>query len=90
MVRRLHGRRSAGQPDRRRLHSVLATQIITKLLPRLGAALQNSSVSVIMCVCAAVLALAASAFHQSTSWLVFCAVAVVVIYHFTYQRVART
>jgi hypothetical protein len=43
-----------------------------------------------MWICAAVPALAAIAFHQSTGWLVFCAVAVVVTYHFIYQRVART
>jgi UDP-N-acetylmuramyl pentapeptide phosphotransferase/UDP-N-acetylglucosamine-1-phosphate transferase len=90
IVRRLHGRRSAGEPDRRHLHSLVATQIIPKLLPRLDPTLQNSSVSVIMWMCAAVPALAAIAFHHSTGWLVFCAVAVVVIYHFIYQRVART
>jgi UDP-N-acetylmuramyl pentapeptide phosphotransferase/UDP-N-acetylglucosamine-1-phosphate transferase len=90
IVRRLHGRRSAGQPDRRHLHSLVATQIIPKLLPRLHPTLQNSSVSVIMWMCAAVPALAAIAFHHSTGWLVFCAVAVAVIYHFIYQRVART
>jgi UDP-N-acetylmuramyl pentapeptide phosphotransferase/UDP-N-acetylglucosamine-1-phosphate transferase len=90
IARRLHGRRSAGEPDRHHLHSLVSTQIIPKLLPRLHPTLQNSSVSVIMWICAAVPALAAIAFHQSTGWLVFCAVAVVVTYHFIYQRVART
>jgi UDP-N-acetylmuramyl pentapeptide phosphotransferase/UDP-N-acetylglucosamine-1-phosphate transferase len=90
IARWLHGRRSAGEPDRHHLHSLVSTQIIPKLLPRLHPTLQNSSVSVIMWICAAVPALAAIAFHQSTGWLVFCAVAVVVTYHFIYQRVART
>jgi UDP-N-acetylmuramyl pentapeptide phosphotransferase/UDP-N-acetylglucosamine-1-phosphate transferase len=90
IVRRLHLRRSAGEPDRRHLHSLVATQVIPKLLPRLHPTLQNSSVSVIMWMCAAVPALAAIAFHHSTVWLVSCAIAVVVTYHFLYQRVART
>jgi hypothetical protein len=72
------------------LHGLGATHISPKLLPRLHPTLQNSSVSVIMWTCAAVPALAAIAFHHGTGWLVFCAVAVVVIYHFIYQRVART
>lgn len=90
IVRRLHGRRSAGDPDRRHLHSLVATQIIPRLLPRLHPTLQNSAVSVIMWLCAAVPALAAIAFHHRTGWLVLCAVAFVVIYHLIYRRVART
>jgi UDP-N-acetylmuramyl pentapeptide phosphotransferase/UDP-N-acetylglucosamine-1-phosphate transferase len=90
IVRRLHSRRSAGAPDRHHLHSLVATQVIPKLLPGLDPTLQNSSVSVIMWLCAAVPALAAIAVHQSTAWLVFCAAAVVVIYHLIYQRLART
>jgi len=90
IVRRLHSRHSAGEPDRRHLHSLVATQVIPKLLPSLHPALQNSSVSVIMWLCAAVPALAAIAFHHSTGWLVLCAAAVVVTYHLIYRRVART
>jgi UDP-N-acetylmuramyl pentapeptide phosphotransferase/UDP-N-acetylglucosamine-1-phosphate transferase len=90
IVRRLHSRRSAGEPDRHHLHSLVATRVIPKLLPALHPTLQNSSVSVIMWLCAAVPALAAIAFHRSTGWLVFCAAAVAVIYHLIYQRVART
>jgi UDP-N-acetylmuramyl pentapeptide phosphotransferase/UDP-N-acetylglucosamine-1-phosphate transferase len=90
IVRRLRCRRSAGKPDRNHLHSLVATQVIPKLLPGLHPTLQNSSVSVIMWICAAVPALVAIAFHRSTGWLVFCAAAVVVIYHLIYQRLART
>jgi hypothetical protein len=90
IVRRMHAPPSAGGPHRRHLHSLVATPITPKLLPRLHPSLQNSSVSVIMGTCAAVPALAAIAFHHGTGWPVFCAVAVVVLYHFIYQRVART
>jgi UDP-N-acetylmuramyl pentapeptide phosphotransferase/UDP-N-acetylglucosamine-1-phosphate transferase len=90
IVRRLYGRHSAGEPDRRHLHSLVATQVIPKLLPELHPTLQNSSVSVIMWLCAAVPALAAIAFHHSTGGLVLCAAAVVVTYHLIYRRVART
>ena len=90
IVRRIHRHQSAGEPDRRHLHSLVATQIIPRLLPRLHPTLQNSAVSVIMWICAAVPALAAIAFHHRTSWLVICAVAFVVIYHLIYRRVART
>lgn len=90
IVRRLTRRQSAGQPDRRHLHSLVATQIVPKLLPRLHPTLQNSSVSVIMWLCAAVPALAGIAFYQRTGLLVFCAIASVVAYHFIYRRVART
>jgi UDP-N-acetylmuramyl pentapeptide phosphotransferase/UDP-N-acetylglucosamine-1-phosphate transferase len=90
IVRRLYGRRSAGQPDRRHLHSLIATRVIPKLLPGLHPTLQNSAVSVIMWICAAVPALAAIAFHHRTGWLVLCAVGVVPVYHLIYRRVART
>jgi UDP-N-acetylmuramyl pentapeptide phosphotransferase/UDP-N-acetylglucosamine-1-phosphate transferase len=90
VVRRLLGRRSAGEPDRRHLHSLVATHIIPKLLPRLHPTLQNSSVSVIMWIYAAMPALAAIAFHHSTGWLMSCAAAVAVTYHLIYRRVART
>lgn len=90
IVRRLKQRRSAGEPDRFHLHSLVATQIIPKLLPGLHPTLQNSAVSVIMWVCATVPALAAIAFHQRTGLLVISGVACVVAYHFIYRRVART
>jgi UDP-N-acetylmuramyl pentapeptide phosphotransferase/UDP-N-acetylglucosamine-1-phosphate transferase len=90
IVRRLQRRQSAGEPDRRHLHSLVATQIIPKLLPGLHPTLQNSAVSVIMWVCATVPALAAIAFHQRTGLLVISAAVCVVAYHLIYRRVART
>jgi UDP-N-acetylmuramyl pentapeptide phosphotransferase/UDP-N-acetylglucosamine-1-phosphate transferase len=90
IVRRLLCRQSAGSPDRRHLHSLVATRVIPKLLPDLQPTLQNSSVSVIMWAFAAVPALAAIAFHRHTDFLVISAVVCVVGYHLIYRRVART
>jgi UDP-N-acetylmuramyl pentapeptide phosphotransferase/UDP-N-acetylglucosamine-1-phosphate transferase len=90
IARRLVHRRSAGQPDREHLHSLVATQVIPKLLPGLQPTLQNSSVSVIMWVCAAIPALAAIAFPHHTQFLVIFAVGYGVAYHLVYRRVART
>lgn len=90
IVRRRQRRQSAGDADRHHLHSLVATQIIQRRLPALHPTLQNSAVSVIMWVCAAVPAIAAIAFYQRTDFLVIGAVACVVAYHFIYRRVART
>jgi UDP-N-acetylmuramyl pentapeptide phosphotransferase/UDP-N-acetylglucosamine-1-phosphate transferase len=90
IARRRHGRQSPGEPDRQHLHSLVATQVIPKLLPALHPTLQNSSVSVIMWFCAALPALAAVAFHNRTGVLVACALASVVAYHLIYRRVARS
>jgi UDP-N-acetylmuramyl pentapeptide phosphotransferase/UDP-N-acetylglucosamine-1-phosphate transferase len=90
IARRLLCHQSAGTPDRRHLHSLIATRVIPRLLPRLHPTLQNSSVSVIMWACAAVPALAAIAFHNRTGFLAIFAVAYAVGYHFVYRRVTRT
>jgi UDP-N-acetylmuramyl pentapeptide phosphotransferase/UDP-N-acetylglucosamine-1-phosphate transferase len=90
VVRRYNKRQSAGAADRSHLHSLVATVIVQRRLSALHPTLQNSAVSVIMWVCAAVPALAAIAFHNRTGLLVICAVACVVAYHFIYRRVART
>jgi UDP-N-acetylmuramyl pentapeptide phosphotransferase/UDP-N-acetylglucosamine-1-phosphate transferase len=89
IVRRLHTRKSAGEPDRQHLHSLVATRVVPKLLPRLDPTLQNSAVSVIMWIGAAVPAVAAIALHQRTGLLIVCVIACVVVYHLIYQRVAR-
>jgi UDP-N-acetylmuramyl pentapeptide phosphotransferase/UDP-N-acetylglucosamine-1-phosphate transferase len=87
--RRLH-QRSAGDPDRHHLHSLVATQIVQRKFSRLNPVLQNSAVSVIMWVFAATPAGLAIVFHQRTDLLVASAIACVVAYHFTYRQVART
>jgi UDP-N-acetylmuramyl pentapeptide phosphotransferase/UDP-N-acetylglucosamine-1-phosphate transferase len=90
IVRRRLCKQSPGNPDRRHLHSLVATQIIMPRLSRLNPVLQNSAVSVIMWVCAAAPAAAAIVFHQRTDLLVTCAIACLVAYHFIYRQVART
>jgi UDP-N-acetylmuramyl pentapeptide phosphotransferase/UDP-N-acetylglucosamine-1-phosphate transferase len=90
IARRRKKRQSPGEPDRSHLHSLVATHIIPKLLPRLHPTLQNSAVSVIMWLCAAVPALSAIALYHRTGPLFLAAVACVVAYHFIYRRVAHT
>lgn len=90
IARRRYGHRAAGMADRRHLHSLVATQIIQRRLPGLNPTLQNSAVSVIMWLCAAVPAIAAIAFHDRTGVLVTCALGCVATYHFIYRRVAAT
>jgi UDP-N-acetylmuramyl pentapeptide phosphotransferase/UDP-N-acetylglucosamine-1-phosphate transferase len=90
VMRRVRHHQSAGEPDRRHLHSLVATHIVQRRWPQLDPTLQNSAVSVIMWVCAAVPALAAIAFHQRTGFLVIFAFGCGVAYHLVYRRVART
>ncbi len=90
IIRRLCVHQSAGDPDRRHLHSLVATHIVLPRLVKLHPTLQNSAVSVIMWFCAAVPAAAAIALHHQTSLLVICTSACVVAYHFIYRQIART
>lgn len=84
------GRKSAGEPDRRHLHSLVATQVVQRRLPHLHPTLQNSAVSIIMWLFAAVPAIVAIFLYQSTGWLVAGAVAGAAAYHFIYRQVARS
>jgi hypothetical protein len=88
IVRR--GRKFAGAPDRRHLHSLVATQVVQRRPPHLHPTLQNSAVSVIMWLFAAVPAIVAIFLYQSTSWLVAGAITCAAAYHFIYQQVARS
>lgn len=90
IVRRYLQQQSAGDPDRRHLHSLVATKIIQRKLPGLNPVLQNSAVSVIMWVFAAAPAFAAIMFHHRTDLLMAAALACLVAYHFTYRQVAKT
>ena len=90
IVRRCVCRQSAGDPDRRHLHSLIATQIVQRRFTNLNPVLQNSTVSVIMWACAAAPAIAAIFLHKRTDWLVASALVCTVAYHFIYRQVART
>jgi UDP-N-acetylmuramyl pentapeptide phosphotransferase/UDP-N-acetylglucosamine-1-phosphate transferase len=89
VIRRVQRRESAGNPDRCHLHSLVATNIVQRRWPQLDPTLQNSAVSVIMWVCAAVPALAAIALYRHTGLLVIFAVGCGTAYHLAYRRVAR-
>ncbi len=88
MVRRRQRRQSPANADRGHLHSLVATGIILPRLALLHPTLQNSAVSVVMWVGAAVPALAALACWRRTELLMFCAAACVLLYHLIYRRVA--
>jgi UDP-N-acetylmuramyl pentapeptide phosphotransferase/UDP-N-acetylglucosamine-1-phosphate transferase len=90
VARRARGRQSASAPDRRHLHSLVATRVVQRRWPKLDPTLQNSAVSVIMWGCALVPALAAIALQHRTDFLVIFAVGYGVAYHLVYRRVART
>jgi len=89
IVRRRHHHQSPGRPDRRHLHSLVATQIVQRRLAQWNPTLQNAAVSVIMWVFASVPALAALAFYRRTDLLMICAVVCVSAYHFIYRRIIR-
>jgi UDP-N-acetylmuramyl pentapeptide phosphotransferase/UDP-N-acetylglucosamine-1-phosphate transferase len=88
IARRRLGRQSPGDADRRHLHSLVAVNVIARFFPALNPTLQNSAVSVIMWVCAALPALAAVAFFRQTELLMICAACSLLLYHLAYRRVA--
>lgn len=89
VVRRRHQRRSPGEPDRQHLHSLVAVRIVQRKLSHLDPTLQNSAVSVLMWVGAALPALAAIAFYDRPIVLALCAAACVLLYHIVYRHLAR-
>ncbi|MBA2672863.1 glycosyltransferase [Ramlibacter sp.] len=90
VARRNRSHQPAAHPDRRHLHSLVATQIVQRRLPALHPTLQNSAVSVVMWACAAIPALFGIAFSGSTPVLVACAAGCVLAYHLLYRRIARS
>jgi UDP-N-acetylmuramyl pentapeptide phosphotransferase/UDP-N-acetylglucosamine-1-phosphate transferase len=90
VARRWNLGQSPGQPDRRHLHSMVASRIVLRHLRGVDPTLQNSAVSVLMWVCAAFPALLGVTFYGHTSTLVLCAVCSLLLYHLLYRRVARS
>jgi UDP-N-acetylmuramyl pentapeptide phosphotransferase/UDP-N-acetylglucosamine-1-phosphate transferase len=88
IVRRSLGRRSPGSPDRAHLHSLVATRL-QRRLRGLDTSLQNSAVSALMWVCAAIPALLGVTFYERTPQLVLGVTGCLLLYHFVYRRVAR-
>jgi UDP-N-acetylmuramyl pentapeptide phosphotransferase/UDP-N-acetylglucosamine-1-phosphate transferase len=86
--RRLH-RVPAGHADRAHLHSLVATRIVQPRTAHLPAVMQNSAVSVLMWLFAAVPAVAAVVFHSNTTVLISFALLSAVLYHWLYRSVTR-
>lgn len=90
VARRWTQGQSPGQPDRRHLHSMVASRIVHRHLRDMDPTLQNSAVSVLMWVCAAFPALLGVTFYGRTSTLTLCAGCSLLLYHLLYRRVARS
>ncbi len=89
IVRRGCERRSPGTPDRRHLHSLVATGFVQQRFRGLHPTLQNSTVSVIMWCVAALPAALAVAFYRKPDLLVLHVGAFAAGYHFLYCLFAR-
>jgi UDP-N-acetylmuramyl pentapeptide phosphotransferase/UDP-N-acetylglucosamine-1-phosphate transferase len=88
IVRRSAGGRSPGQPDRAHLHSLVATRLAGRLRG-VDPTLQNSAVSLLMWICAAIPAFLGVTFHGRTVWLALSAAFCLLLYHCLYRQVAR-
>ena len=88
VCRRSRQRRSPGQPDRRHLHSLVATQLVHPRLGSLPAHLRNAAVSVLMWICAIVPVVPAILFSGRPDILVPALLLCALAYHLFYRRVA--
>jgi UDP-N-acetylmuramyl pentapeptide phosphotransferase/UDP-N-acetylglucosamine-1-phosphate transferase len=88
VFRRSRHRRSPGQPDRRHLHSLVATQLVHPRLGALPANLSNAAVSVLMWVCATVPVIPAILFSGRGDILLPALLLCVLAYHLAYRRLA--
>lgn len=88
MLRRKLKRKSLGDPDSAHLHSLLASQVIRKLFPRLPHTLQNAAVAPMVWVFVGVMVWLAIEFRGSTGWLAAILAGGFGVYHITYQLLA--
>jgi UDP-N-acetylmuramyl pentapeptide phosphotransferase/UDP-N-acetylglucosamine-1-phosphate transferase len=88
VVRRSRGRLSPGQPDRRHLHSLVATHIVQPRLGTLPPNLANAAVSVVMWICAIVPVLPAIFFSSRGDILFPALLLCVLAYHLFYRWAA--
>lgn len=88
VFRRSRSRRSPGQPDRRHLHSLVATQVVQPRLGGLPAWMQNAAVSVVMWICAIVPVIPAVLFSGRPDILLSALGLCVLAYHLFYRRIA--
>jgi UDP-N-acetylmuramyl pentapeptide phosphotransferase/UDP-N-acetylglucosamine-1-phosphate transferase len=88
VLRRSRRRRSPGQPDRRHLHSLVATQWVQPRLGGLHPNLSNAAVSVVMWICATIPVLPAVFFSGRPDILVPALLLCALGYHLFYRRIA--
>lgn len=88
VYRRRRDKRPPGQPDRRHLHSLVATQLVQPRLGSLPPNLSNAAVSVVMWGCAVVPVIPAVLFSGRPEILVPALALCVLGYHLFYRRVA--
>jgi UDP-N-acetylmuramyl pentapeptide phosphotransferase/UDP-N-acetylglucosamine-1-phosphate transferase len=88
VIRRSRRRHPPGQPDRRHLHSLVATQLVQPRLASVQPNLCNAAVSVLMWVCAIVPVIPAVLFSGRPEILVPALALCVAAYHLFYRRVA--
>nr|WP_255428057.1 glycosyltransferase [Ramlibacter cellulosilyticus] len=86
--RRSRQRRSPGEPDRRHLHSLVATQLVQPNLTALPANLRNAAVSMVMWICAIVPVLPAVFFSGRQEILLPALLLCALAYHLFYRRLA--
>jgi UDP-N-acetylmuramyl pentapeptide phosphotransferase/UDP-N-acetylglucosamine-1-phosphate transferase len=88
VFRRSRRRLSPGQPDRRHLHSLVATQLVQPRLAALPPYMSNAAVSVLMWVCATVPVVPAILFSGRPDILLPALGLCVLAYHLVYRRLA--
>jgi UDP-N-acetylmuramyl pentapeptide phosphotransferase/UDP-N-acetylglucosamine-1-phosphate transferase len=87
VARRALQSRSAAEPDREHLHSLVAADVVPRRLPCVSPDLQNSCTSVLMWCVAAVPAVTAVVAYRHTSILIPAVVVAAVLYHWLYRKV---
>ena len=88
VFRRHRHRLSPGQPDRRHLHSLVATEFVQPRLRALSPNLRNAAVSVLMWVCATIPVLPAVFFSGRSEVLLPALALCAAAYHLVYRRLA--
>ena len=88
IIRRRFQGHPPGQADRAHLHSLVATRLAGRLRG-VDPTLQNSAVSLLMWICAAIPAFLGVTFSGRTPWLALSAAICLLLYHWLYRQVAR-
>ena len=88
VYRRSRHRLSPGQPDRRHMHSLVATELVQPRLTTLPPYMSNAAVSVLMWICATVPVVPAILFSGRPDILLPALALCALAYHLVYRRLA--